>query len=38
VIVSPEQKLVLVRLGKTNDPELGPVRAALGRVVAEAGR
>jgi CubicO group peptidase (beta-lactamase class C family) len=34
VIVSPDQDLVLVRLGKTNDPDLGPVRAALGDVVA----
>jgi CubicO group peptidase (beta-lactamase class C family) len=38
VIVSPEQRLVLVRLGKTNDPDLGPVRAALGRVVAGVAR
>ncbi len=35
VIVSPDQNLVLVRLGKTNDPMLGPVRAALGAVVAK---
>jgi CubicO group peptidase (beta-lactamase class C family) len=34
VIVSPDQKLVVVRLGKTNDPELNPVRAALGELVA----
>ncbi len=34
VIVSPDQKLVLVRLGKTNDPDLQPVRRALGEVVA----
>ncbi len=34
VIASPAQNLVLVRLGKTNDPKLAPVRAALGRVVA----
>jgi CubicO group peptidase (beta-lactamase class C family) len=34
VIVSPDQKLVLVRLGKTNDPDLEPVRKALGAVVA----
>ena len=35
VIVSPDQKLVLVRLGKTNDPDLEPVRKALGAVVAK---
>jgi CubicO group peptidase (beta-lactamase class C family) len=34
VIVSPDQKLVLVRLGKTQDDRLDTVRAALGRVVA----
>jgi CubicO group peptidase (beta-lactamase class C family) len=34
VIVSPDQKLVVVRLGKTNDDKLGPVRKALGAVVA----
>jgi len=34
VIVSPEQRLVVVRLGKTDDGKLGPVRAALGRLVA----
>ena len=34
VIVSPEQRLVVVRLGKTNDDQLGPVRKALGEVVA----
>jgi CubicO group peptidase (beta-lactamase class C family) len=33
VIVSPEQGLVLVRLGKTNDGDLAPVRDALARVV-----
>lgn len=33
VIVSPEQNLVLVRLGKTNDDALDPVRFALGRAV-----
>ena len=33
VIVSPEQDLVLVRLGKTNDDRLDPVRRALGQVV-----
>lgn len=36
VIVSPEQKLVLVRLGKTNDGDLQPVRTALGEIVAAA--
>ena len=35
VIVSPDQKMVLVRLGKTNDPDLEPVRKALGAVVAK---
>lgn len=34
VIVSPDQRLVVVRLGKTNDDQLGPVRKALGEVVA----
>ncbi|MEK6637763.1 MAG: serine hydrolase [Pseudomonadota bacterium] len=33
VIVSPEQDLVLVRLGKTNDNVLEPVRVMLGRSV-----
>jgi CubicO group peptidase (beta-lactamase class C family) len=33
VIVSPEQDLVLVRLGKTNDDVMEPVRLALGRAV-----
>ncbi len=35
VIVSPDQKLVVVRLGKTNDPELGPVRDALGTLISK---
>lgn len=34
VIASPDQDLVLVRLGKTQDDKLDPVRQALGRVVA----
>lgn len=34
VIVSPEQGLVVVRLGRTDDGKLGPVRAALGDLVA----
>ncbi len=34
VIVSPEQRLVVVRLGKTDDGKLGPVRDALGELVA----
>jgi CubicO group peptidase (beta-lactamase class C family) len=34
VIVSPDQRLVVVRLGKTNDDKLGPVRKALGDLVA----
>ena len=34
VIASPDQGVVLVRLGKTNDPDLGPVRAALGQIIA----
>jgi CubicO group peptidase (beta-lactamase class C family) len=33
VIVSPEQNLILVRLGKTDDGKLEPVKAALGDVV-----
>jgi CubicO group peptidase (beta-lactamase class C family) len=36
VIVSPEQRMVLVRLGKTDDGNLAPVRTALGNVVAAA--
>lgn len=36
VIVSPEQNMVLVRLGKTNDDKLQPVRSQLGKVVAAA--
>ena len=35
VIVSPDQNMVLVRLGKTNDGDLEPVRLALGRLVAK---
>ena len=34
VIVSPDQNMVLVRLGKTNDGDLEPVRQALGHVVS----
>lgn len=34
VIASPDQGVVLVRLGKTNDPDLGPVRAALAQIIA----
>jgi CubicO group peptidase (beta-lactamase class C family) len=34
IIVSPEQNIVVVRLGKTNDGNLGPVRQALGNFVA----
>jgi CubicO group peptidase (beta-lactamase class C family) len=37
VIVSPDQNMVLVRLGKTNDPELAPVRTALGNLVESVG-
>ena len=33
VIVSPEQDLVIVRLGKTNDNVMNPVRLTLGRAV-----
>jgi CubicO group peptidase (beta-lactamase class C family) len=33
VIASPEQHLVLVRLGKTNDGDIEPVRRALGALV-----
>jgi CubicO group peptidase (beta-lactamase class C family) len=36
VIVSPEQKLVLVRLGKTQDDKLQTVRDALGALVQTA--
>ena len=34
VIASPDQGTVLVRLGKTNDPDLGPVRTALGQIMS----
>ena len=34
VIVSPDQNMVLVRLGKTNDGDLEPVREALGHAVS----
>lgn len=33
VIVSPQQRAVLVRLGKTDDGALGPMRRALGEVM-----
>ncbi|MFM7028602.1 MAG: serine hydrolase domain-containing protein [Chakrabartia sp.] len=33
VIASPDQGVVLVRLGKTNDPDLGPVRTALAQII-----
>jgi CubicO group peptidase (beta-lactamase class C family) len=33
VIIVPSRRLVVVRLGKTQDEALGPVRAALGRLV-----
>ena len=33
VIVVPSKNMVVVRLGRTWDPELGPVRVALGRLV-----
>lgn len=34
VIASPDQGTVLVRLGKTNDPDLGPVRTGLGQIMS----
>lgn len=34
VIVLPDQNMVLVRLGKTNDGNLAPVRKALGSIAA----
>jgi len=34
VMIVPSKHLVVVRLGKTQDGALGPVRAALGRLVA----
>ena len=34
VIVSPDQRLVVVRLGKTQDDVLAPVTAQLGRIVS----
>ena len=33
IIIVPSKRLVVVRLGKTQDDRLGPVRAALGRLV-----
>ena len=35
VIVSPEQDMILVRLGKTNDSDMEPVRLALAHVVKD---
>lgn len=35
VIASPDQAIVLVRLGKTNDPDLTPVRVALGQIISQ---
>ena len=37
VIASPEQDVVVVRLGKTQDDQLQPVRDALGRLVVRLG-
>lgn len=34
IIVSPEQKLTVVRLGKTQDDVLGPMSDQMGRIVA----
>lgn len=34
IIISPEQQLTVVRLGKTQDDVLGPVNAQLGRLIA----
>ena len=34
VVIVPSKRLVVVRLGKTQDEELGPVRQALGRLVS----
>ena len=34
VIVSPDQQLVVVRLGKTNDGDMEPVRLSLGKLIA----
>jgi CubicO group peptidase (beta-lactamase class C family) len=34
VIVSPSQRLTIVRLGKTQDNELDPVKAQLGKIAA----
>jgi CubicO group peptidase (beta-lactamase class C family) len=33
VVIVPDQKLVVVRIGKTPDEQLGPVRASLGQAV-----
>ncbi|WP_246218572.1 serine hydrolase domain-containing protein [Parasphingorhabdus halotolerans] len=34
IVVSPEQKLTVVRLGKTQDDVLGPMSAQIGKVMA----
>ena len=34
IVVSPEQKLTVVRLGKTQDDLLGPMSAQIGKIVA----
>lgn len=34
IVVSPDQQLVLVRLGKTQDDMLGPLNAQVGKIIA----
>ena len=34
VVVSPQHRLTIVRLGKTNDADLGPVNDQLAKLIA----
>ena len=34
IVVSPEQQLTVVRLGKTQDDVLAPMRAQIGKIMA----
>ncbi len=35
VVISPQQKLVIVRLGKTNDPDLDPVKEQIAKLMSQ---